>query len=293
MKYFFYIFSLIGCLQLNAQQNSYTPYVSGWGSTWSYEGFWVSSWGPEFYNYIREWGGDTIFDSKVYTKIYDGYGANRTYLGGLHEDLDTKKVLFRTIYEEEFDISFDQQALVGDTIKAFFNYIDLFNLSNSVEKDSMFIVEAIETTYINQVETDHFVLSPLNDGYKLNFVPGIGIVSKQDFERGEGLACLVFEYNIYYGYPEKPACVASISELENEFKVHVYPNPSQDDFTIEFPFSEKADILLLDLKGKVIYKQRVENSNKYLLNHNLKKGIYILHVRLDNHVNSSQKIVIE
>lgn len=292
MKYFFYIFSLIVCLQLNAHQNSYTPYVSGWGSTWSYEGFWVSSWGPEFYTYTREWGGDTIFDSKVYTKIYDGYGANRTYLGGLHEDLDTKKVLFRTIYEEEFDISFDQQALVGDTIKAFFNYIDLFNLSNSIEKDSMFIVDAIETIYINQVERDQFVLRPLNDGYKLYFVLGIGIVSKRNFERGERLACLVLEYNLNYGAEGNPACVASISELENEFKFHVFPNPSSQAFTIVFPKSQEILITLFDLNGKLLQEVELSNTDTFLFKHALNAGIYVLKVQL-NQESFTQKIRVE
>lgn len=87
-------------------------------------------------------------------------------------------------------------------------------------------------------------------------------------------------------------------EIENEngtgeTDILVYPNPSQDAFTIDFPFAEVIEIEILDINGKVIQKIAIRETNIFRFEHTLKTGIYLLQITLDQQQPYTQKISVE
>lgn len=65
--------------------------------------------------------------------------------------------------------------------------------------------------------------------------------------------------------------------------VTVYPNPFKTEFTIDLSkFDSNVEITLTDVLGKIIYRDRVSNSNSAIIqleDKNLRPGIYIVNLK--------------
>lgn len=65
----------------------------------------------------------------------------------------------------------------------------------------------------------------------------------------------------------------SVTEYDIENIWNIYPNPSNGTFVIDLPYISNIEVL--DISGKIVYKQKVENGkNRIILN--LPRGIYML-----------------
>lgn len=74
-----------------------------------------------------------------------------------------------------------------------------------------------------------------------------------------------------------PCVVTSSLELDQKDNyISVYPNPSQGTFLIKNDSDEVLEIIISNLKGREVYKNKVENV--LLLNNELPSGIYILKI---------------
>ena len=84
---------------------------------------------------------------------------------------------------------------------------------------------------------------------------GNGIILTQGFHQG------------------KLAIQTEIKEID--FKINLFPNPAHTHFKVEFNSPQTVDIILTDIKGKIITREKLVNqSSKYYDISNLAQGIY-------------------
>jgi hypothetical protein len=71
----------------------------------------------------------------------------------------------------------------------------------------------------------------------------------------------------------KLAIQTEIKEID--FKINLFPNPAHTHFKVEFNSPKNVDIILTDIKGKIITREKLVNqSSKYYDISNLAQGIY-------------------
>jgi len=73
------------------------------------------------------------------------------------------------------------------------------------------------------------------------------------------------------------ASVMSIEEVENENQLLVYPNPAKDYIKIANASSEKSNIVIYSLDGKMLLQEEKFNNEQIDISL-LEKGIYVLKV---------------
>ena len=62
---------------------------------------------------------------------------------------------------------------------------------------------------------------------------------------------------------------------EIDFKINLFPNPAHTHFKVEFNSPKTVDIILTDINGKTITREKIENQSSKLLDiSNLAQGIY-------------------
>ncbi|MGV3631577.1 MAG: T9SS type A sorting domain-containing protein [Bacteroidota bacterium] len=73
----------------------------------------------------------------------------------------------------------------------------------------------------------------------------------------------------------------TITEITNRFEFKVYPNPTKDYLTIEInPEYIGSDFVLLDLRGKMIQKEKLNNETQIIKTNQLTQGTYIVQISL-------------
>ena len=81
-------------------------------------------------------------------------------------------------------------------------------------------------------------------------------------------------------------------EEEKSFKL--FPNPTQNYVTIAFKeLSAHSTIQIVDMNGKVMYQQNIDNKEMSINLTNLEKGIYMVFVLQDNNVIGREKLIIQ
>jgi len=80
------------------------------------------------------------------------------------------------------------------------------------------------------------------------------------------------------------------STATNEIKI--YPNPVSNELNVVLENPEKAEVVLTDMTGKLIFNKSFENKNKITINTSeFPKGAYILSIKTQNQ-NFTKKIII-
>ena len=74
-----------------------------------------------------------------------------------------------------------------------------------------------------------------------------------------------------------PNCIASTNELSEE-GVSIYPNPSEDIITVEFPISKIRFVQLFDLHGRIMWSTKTALSNLSIDVSDLPAGMYHLSI---------------
>lgn len=88
-------------------------------------------------------------------------------------------------------------------------------------------------------------------------------------------------------------CGLSISEAAQMVK-EIYPNPSQDQITIQFEQGlDLKDVVLVDLSGREVRRYAVIQSNLVIHKNELNSGVYILKTRNSKGLVSTAKIIFE
>jgi len=86
---------------------------------------------------------------------------------------------------------------------------------------------------------------------------------------------------------------SSIAETQNSnVDFNVFPNPTSDNLNIQISSSiNNALVELLDLQGRLIYTQKITNSNSIIDMHNFKNGVYF--ARLSSDRNTTTRRIVK
>jgi len=99
-------------------------------------------------------------------------------------------------------------------------------------------------------------------------------------------------YIINSSYPSQITDV----NRDNSFNFEIFPNPASENFEISVSDYSNTDnyfIAIFDLLGKNIFEDKlIMNSEKYLIQTNLKSGIYIIKLKNSNNIEKSKILII-
>jgi CubicO group peptidase (beta-lactamase class C family) len=85
----------------------------------------------------------------------------------------------------------------------------------------------------------------------------------------------------------------SLNETEKTFPIKIYPNPiNQDYFTINNIGNNPTEIKIIDMTGKIILQETIQNNSKRIDVNSLVTGVYILQT-CNNQIKEQHKIVVQ
>ncbi|MBC7864084.1 MAG: CocE/NonD family hydrolase [Bacteroidia bacterium] len=94
----------------------------------------------------------------------------------------------------------------------------------------------------------------------------------------------------YVSFPvDLTAGISSVARQENNFEV--FPNPTQNDFTIRFKENFSGTISLCDVQGRVVSKEKFSGNQKNIFCGNFENGVYFLKTENEKII-QQQKIII-
>lgn len=103
-------------------------------------------------------------------------------------------------------------------------------------------------------------------------------------------------------YPTNPPCSHAINlpstKSQRSYSFTVYPNPAKNRFTIkiEGQSSVKAEVFLYNIQGQKVLQEPIwiePGTNEYSYNLNFLAGIYTLSLHSEEHVYTSQKLILQ
>ena len=238
--------------------------------------------------------GDTIIDSKQYTKVWNNNDLSLT------DDME----LYGLIREENQKtyIRYNYNGLSGENLLYDFS----LNIGDSVllyQIDTIyfywFTVTNVDSIEINNKMHKRIILSG-NFYTDITWVEKIGCLdiglfySPMIFLCGvrEDLLCYYYNNSCLYTNPNFNYCTVGLDNpLKTESKTIIYPNPVKDYLNIE---SKEiiSKIEVLDIEGRLLIRKEDINNINYTTNLNsLSKGVYILKIKYKNQKIASYKLL--
>ena len=102
--------------------------------------------------------------------------------------------------------------------------------------------------------------------------------------------------NVTQGFLQ-PVSYKIEKEVQNDFEaleIKVFPNPSQYRITLQSTeVLKEAFILISDIKGNIIYEQKIQNEREHVINcSSWATGIYLIKIQDDSNKQSISKLII-
>lgn len=238
--------------------------------------------------------GDTIIDSKQYTKVWNNNDLSLT------DDME----LYGLIREENQKtyIRYNYNGLSGENLLYDFS----LNIGDSVllyQIDTIyfywFTVTNVDSIEINNEMHKRIILSG-NFYTDITWVEKIGCLDRGLFYSPmiflcgvrEDLLCYYYYNSCLYTNPNFNYCTVGLDNpLKTESKTIIYPNPVKDYLNID---SEEmiSNIEILDIEGRLlISKENINNINYSTNLDSLSKGVYILKIIYKNGKIGSYKLL--
>ena len=79
--------------------------------------------------------------------------------------------------------------------------------------------------------------------------------------------------------------------LIQETSFNIYPNPAQNNFSIEFKSNTEGSVRIFDISGKVVFSSTINSINQTIDCSNLNNGLYIVQIEANGTL-TSQKLNI-
>lgn len=92
------------------------------------------------------------------------------------------------------------------------------------------------------------------------------------------------------------ACVLSKLEKKIEAPLHIFPNPGENEITIEYAdiLNETMTIIIHDLQGRIIIKKRYDTASTITLStQEMKKGWYLVTITADENIVGRARLMIK
>jgi Secretion system C-terminal sorting domain len=329
MKKCILLFLFIGTAKINIAQ-TYQPFPTD-STVWRQisQQVFIPSIYVWDYNYYLE--GDTLLLGETYQKLYRvgaystyynsggaGYpfnlytgpsADNRGYVGGIRED-GAKRIYFLKTPNFAGDpdsleqLLYDFNLNVGDILPAAYNNTVFGALGQNY-------VSSIDSILIGTTYHKRFNVSTSSSTNYVSFIEGVGStvglleVLSPPFEFYDNLMCFtrngVVRYsNILSSFPgvavgltcELPSLVG-VSEQTEASPISVFPNPTTENITIQTPFSEKTNIEIVDVFGRLMYQKEFSGSEITIQVNQFPKGVYFLKATAGNKISSTQKIILQ
>ena len=91
------------------------------------------------------------------------------------------------------------------------------------------------------------------------------------------------------GFHQDDIRITSINDYAEKDQINVYPNPTSIFLNIDFPKKINSRIQLIDINGKLIREDFIENKQTQLFDvSSLAQGSYFLNILIDNNTSSYQ-----
>jgi hypothetical protein len=118
-------------------------------------------------------------------------------------------------------------------------------------------------------------------------------IKAQSFLIGDGVTVSSPARSVQYLLIENGDKVITANDVNDTSFLKIYPNPTANNFKIELPSQGFTDLEMMDSKGRIIYNQNINPSERSVeVKNNFRPGIYL--IRLIRHSQVlNRKIVIE
>jgi len=104
----------------------------------------------------------------------------------------------------------------------------------------------------------------------------------------------LYPINYCNGSPVNELCALGLAENSQESEMTLYPNPTSDQVTISYESVGPKMISVIDISGRTVMSQEVNETGAVLSVRDLKKGTYFVHVLdQDNQKSQVKQLVIE
>jgi hypothetical protein len=295
------LFILLFCITQsnNAQTNVYHPFPDS-SAFWNEEAHWSNGTTNIYNPEIEFFGGDTTISAVHYKKIIaNGYeygpsiccNYTNKYLGALREDTLQKKVFFHPIASTASEtVIYDFSLHVGDTLAP--SYISQAN--NYVSSIDSILIGASYRKKFN------ISLLPVNSSSSyVALIEGVGSTFgllaqlTPSFEDGTTLNC--FSQNNVTLYPAGTDSCSSTVAIQkiygNQSNITIYPNPAQNNFTIEPNNTEKQTLQVFDVSCKLVLTQTIMGTTNIDAGM-LAQGVYNVNITGSNGVINKRLVVV-
>ncbi len=263
---------------------------------------------------------DTVIENNLYYKvdittcdlrecfnedIVDG-GFHTSYL---REDVTKKKIYQRYIFYDTIDyLLYDFSLMPGDTFNNGFYQMVLDSITDYADSnldcfgfDDEIKIDTPKVFYFTEVGGLPRLI------YSIIWIEGIGSLagllentsrwggggigfgaqSLLCHKNGQGTNLFRYTYCDFY---DNPCQLTSTKNTENQFTFHVFPNPTQDQITVELPDGrQNFSIRVYDLQGRAVV---VSEESVIEVSH-LPKGVYVVAVFEEGRWLGSEKVVKE
>lgn len=233
-------------------------------------------------------GGDTLYNGKIYKKIYGGLNNTGYTNYFLREDSGF-------VYNQYEEVYYNFHLQVGDTF--------IFPPSAMMPYFNV-IVDSITTEFIFGQTRKVIKFDFLN----MEWIEGVGSTTGLlygdvwYYDCNQYLNCFYDGLNTYLGEGFDSCYIYNgtigiNSFLENS-EINIYPNPTKDLIKINnssIPIKEKLNITILTPLGVIVKQiENVNNANNIEINvEELNSGIYFLQLLFDNKRIITKKIVVQ
>jgi hypothetical protein len=305
MKKIIHLVVLLGFYSGYGQTNVYHPFPDS-NAVWRM----YASYGcPANYvpqavqNYQYTMGGDTTIGQHIYKKInksgmfsycptytqstYYNYG----YIGALRQDSANKKVYFKCpAYPDTLIYDFSKQ--VGDTV-------NLAVCSGGHPVSYSLAIQAIDSVLVGNKYHKQFHFYN-NSNYTVvdSIIEGVGATSgllESIYgapQVTKSLVCFSHNADIYPSNSASCPLITGVSEFTSDNRqITVYPNPNTGQFKIETGSSEKQNLQIFDINGKLVLNKNISGNTNIDVS-NLTEGIYTINITGSKDV-INKKLVIQ
>lgn len=231
-----------------------------------------------------------------------GYNSSQSlYLNNFNNNSDGNTDM---LISESFDLS--QYA----SSQAYFNYVQSYAVRNTTDKDEFRIEISNDcgvtwTSLFNKTGLSIGISSLANSSYTpTNWKDNLSIAIPNEFLTSGVKLRLTFVHgggnNMYLDNFNINDFRVGINEFTNEVEMAVMPNPISDRANLFISTNEATtvEVVVVDMLGKQVLnlgaQQLVAGENKIAINASeLNAGIYLLHVKNEQGLTTTQKVVVK
>lgn len=232
-------------------------------------------WVLQYPSQIKNFNNKIITDTLDWHRIEGIYVAsgNELFLtiGNFNDSLttDTVTVNYSGTYQSAYYLIDDVSVIPIDSIPGGMPAYAGAD-TNVIVGDSVFIGQQISNLNCNWYNAIGSLIATGTSGIYVSPTTTTSFVVEQEL-------CGTITYDTV-----KVSVTTNINELLNENNVQIYPNPNNGSFTITHNLSNENYVLeLVDVMGKVVYRENITTAKQTINTQQLSKGLYFVNFKTD------------